>query len=169
LIWSCFGSAFAGLLAYSRVPYGASRYGHFFAGFSRVHPVHHIPHVSLFLVGGLTLVWSFFDLDNVIKAIITTRILEQFIGQIFGLVLLRRRHPERARPFKMVLYPLPCFIALVGWVYLYISAGMLFIGLGLVTLVLGLAAFLVWSHRTGGWPFGGEAAGPPPGGTGASG
>src|SRR5262249_57902686 len=30
LIWCIFGSAFAGLLSYSRIPYGAARNGHFF-------------------------------------------------------------------------------------------------------------------------------------------
>ena len=39
LIWSCTGAAFAALLGYSRVPYGAARYGHFFAVLGRVHPV----------------------------------------------------------------------------------------------------------------------------------
>jgi Amino acid transporters len=38
LIWCCFGSAFAGLLGYSRIPYGAARNGHFFSIFARVHP-----------------------------------------------------------------------------------------------------------------------------------
>src|SRR5207249_4500394 len=60
VIWSCFGSAFAGLLGYSRIPYGAARYGHFFSVLGRVHPVHHIPHVALLVIGGLTLFWSFF-------------------------------------------------------------------------------------------------------------
>ncbi|HLJ94031.1 MAG TPA: APC family permease, partial [Gemmataceae bacterium] len=69
LIWSCFGAAFAGLLGYSRIPYGAARYGHFFAGFGRIHPVHRIPHVSLLLVGGLTLFWSIFSLQTVIDAL----------------------------------------------------------------------------------------------------
>ena len=63
---------------------------------------------SLLLVGGLTLFWSFFDLDNVINALIVTRILEQFVGQIVGVMLLRRTQPERPRPYRMWLYPLPC-------------------------------------------------------------
>jgi hypothetical protein len=79
LIWSCMGSVFASLLGYSRIPYGAARYGHFFSALSKVHAVHHIPHVSLFLVGGLTLFWSVFDMGDVINALITTRILEQFV------------------------------------------------------------------------------------------
>jgi amino acid transporter len=153
LMWSCFGSAFTGLLGYSRIPYGAARYGHFFSGLGRVHPVHRIPHVSLLVVGGLTLFWSFFSLQDVIEALIMTRILEQFVGQTAGLLLLRRLHPEKARPYKMVLYPLPCFVTLVGWLYLYVTAEWKFIAISLATLFFGGAAFLIWARHTGGWPF----------------
>jgi amino acid transporter len=159
LIWSSFGSAFAGMLGYSRIPYGAARWGHFFAPLGRVHPVHNIPHVSLLLVGALVLFWTFFDLQSVINAMITTRILEQFIGQIAGVVLLRRNRPDIARPYKMWLYPLPCGLALIGWLYLYVSAGLPFILLGLVTMAAGVAAFLLWARRTRGWPFGPDTKG----------
>ena len=153
LIWSCFGSAFAALLGYSRIPYGAARYGHFFAVLGRVHPTHRIPHVSLLAVGGMTLFWSFFDLQNVINALIVTRILEQFIAQAVGVMLLRRLQPALPRPYRMWLYPLPCLLALAGWLYLYATADWLFIGLGLATLTAGAVVFVAWSWRTRGWPF----------------
>jgi amino acid transporter len=159
LIWCVIGSAFAGLLGYSRIPYGAARSGHFFAVFARVHPRQHVPHVSLLLVGGLMLFWTFFDLQTVINALIVTRILEQFIGQIVGVMLLRRHRPDLYRPYKIWLYPLPCLLALAGWLYVYCSSGWLYVGLGLATLATGMVAFLSWAWCTGGWPF---AVGPPP-------
>src|SRR5262249_24785544 len=88
LVGSCFASAFSGLLGYSRVPYAAAREGHFFRWFGAVHPRHHIPHRALLLVGALVLFWSFFDLDTIIKGLIATRILEQFVAQVFAVVLL---------------------------------------------------------------------------------
>jgi basic amino acid/polyamine antiporter, APA family len=169
LIWSCFGSAFAALLGYSRIPYAAARHGHFFSVFGRVHGRHRIPHVALLLVGALTLFWTFFDLGDVIKALIVTRILEQFIGQIAAVVLLRRLQPDRPRPFRMWLYPIPCGAALAGWLYMYVSAGEWFIRLGLTTLEVGVLVFLVWTWRTRQWPFGeslpadGPGGGPPAG------
>jgi APA family basic amino acid/polyamine antiporter len=153
LVWSCFGSAFAGMLGYSRIPYAAARHGHFFAAFARVHPRHHIPHIALLFVGALTLFWTLFDLQSVIFALVITRILEQFIAQIVGVILLRRLQPNRPRPFRMFLYPVPCGIALIGWLFLYVSAGGWFIGLGLVTLLGGLVAFALWTWRTRQWPF----------------
>jgi amino acid transporter len=157
LIWCCFGSVFAGLLGYSRIPYGAARDGNFFAVFGSVHPRHRIPHLSLLLVGGLMLFWTLFDLSTLITALMTTRLLEQFIGQIVGVMLLRRRQPQLYRPYKMWLYPLPCFLALVGWLWLYLSADLLFIGLGVGTLAAGVVVFLLWARRSGAWPF--ETAG----------
>lgn len=168
LMWSCLGAAFAGLLGYSRIPYGAARQGHFFTVMGGVHARHVIPHVSLLLVGGLTLFWSFFDLGNVINALITTRILEQFVAQIIGVIILRRTQPNRPRPFRIWLYPLPCGLALAGWLYIYATARVLYMVLGLVTLGTGVAAFFLWSAWNRTWPFSIKAAGSPsetPGGT----
>jgi amino acid transporter len=156
LIWSCAGSVFASLLGYSRIPYGAARFGHFFSVLGKVHPAHQIPHVSLLLVGGLTLFWSLFELQSVINALLTTRILEQFLGQVVGVILLRRSQPDLPRPYRMWLYPLPCALALVGWVYMYVAAGWPFILIGLGTLTAGTGVFLLWSRRRGQWPFGGS-------------
>jgi amino acid transporter len=154
LIGSCFASAFAALLGYARIPYGAARYGHFFSALSAVHPVHRIPHVSLLLVGVLTLLWSsLFDLQQVINALIVTRILEQFVAQVLGVMLLRRRQPNRPRPYRIWLYPLPCVLALAGWLYLYVAAGLAYILLGLATLTAGVLAFLLWSWQSSRWPF----------------
>src|SRR5262249_21315687 len=58
LIWCIFGSAFAGLLGYSRIPYGAARNGHFFSVFNAVHPRLQIPHRSLLLIGAMMLFWT---------------------------------------------------------------------------------------------------------------
>lgn len=153
LVWCCFGSVFAGLLGYSRIPYGAAREGHFFRVFAKVHPTEKIPHVSLVLVGAMMLFWSFFSLDTVIKALVVTRILEQFVAQAIGLMMLHRMQPTRPWPYRMRLYPLPCLLALAGWLFLYFSSDLLFIGLGAATLAIGVAVFLVWSRHTGGWPF----------------
>jgi basic amino acid/polyamine antiporter, APA family len=153
LVWSCLGSLFAGMLGYSRVPYGAAGGGHFFRVFAAVHPRHLIPHVSLLLVGGATLVLAFLDFDTVVKVLIVTRILEQFVAQIVGVGLLRRRRPDLPRPFRVWLYPLPAALALAGWGYVYGSADLLFIKVGLATLAAGLAAFFLWAWSSGGWPF----------------
>ena len=45
----------------------------------------------------------------------------QFLLQEVGLMILRKRHPEMPRPFRMWLYPLPALLATAGFVYILIS------------------------------------------------
>jgi amino acid transporter len=153
VLWTAFGSVFALLLGYSRIPYAAAQDGYFFKLFGRLHPTQRFPYVSLIVLGVISIVCSFFSLDVVIDALITTRILVQFIGQIFALILLRKREPEMPRPYRMWLYPLPSLVALVGWIFIFATADRYVILLGLGTLSLGAIFFLVWSWYTERWPF----------------
>src|SRR5690349_15511668 len=147
------------MLGCSRVPFAAARNGNFFRWFAAVHPRLRIPHRALLLIGGMVLFWSFFTLEAVIFALVATRILEQFVAQIFALVLLRNLQPDRPRPWRMWLYPLPCLIALVGWLFIYASTGLVFILMGAGTLVLGAIVFLAWAAKRKAWPFGPPLAG----------
>jgi amino acid transporter len=153
LIGSCFASCFSGTLGYSRVPFAAACNGHFFRWFAEVHPRLRIPHRGLLLIGAMVLFWSFFTLEAIITALIATRVLEQFVAQVFAVVLLRRLQPGRPRPWRMWLYPLPCLVALVGWLFVYATTGWLFILIGAGTLVVGLVVFLAWARARGEWPF----------------
>ena len=60
ILWTAFGSVFALLLGYSRIPYAAARDGYFFKPFSRLHPTHGFPHVSLIVLGVVSIVGSLF-------------------------------------------------------------------------------------------------------------
>jgi amino acid transporter len=153
VLWTAFGSVFALLLGYSRIPYAAAESGYFFRAFARLHPTKDFPSVSLLVLGALSIVAGFFSLGTVIDALIVTRILVQFMGQIFGLILLRRRAPDMPRPYRMWLYPVPAFVALVGWVFVFATTEAWVIAFGVAALALGCLAFLVWSWNTKRWPF----------------
>ncbi len=153
ILWTAFGSVFALLLGYSRIPYAAAQDGCFFSVFGRLHPTKRFPHVSLIVLGGISILCSLLPLGLVIDALITTRILVQFIGQVFAVMLLRANRPDMPRPFRMWLYPVPAVVALAGWIFLLLTSGWLLVALGLGTLVLGIVCFLVWSWRSRRWPF----------------
>src|SRR5215813_13594039 len=153
VLWTAFGSVFALLLGYSRVPYAAAIDGYFFKVFGRLHPRKNFPYVSLVVLGVIAIVCSFFSLGMVIDALITTRILIQFIGQIAAVSLLRRNEPELKRPYRIWLYPLPNLLALLGWMFVFATTDWKIIAFGLGTLVLGFLCFLVWSRQTKQWPF----------------
>jgi len=158
VLWTAFGSVFALLLGYSRIPYAAAESGYFFRAFGRLHPTKDFPYVSLLVLGALSILAGFFSLGTVIDALIVTRILVQFMGQIFGLILLRRRAPDMPRPYRMWLYPLPALIALLGWIFVFVTTDVWVIAFGVGALAAGGVVFLFWSWNTKRWPFGLEEA-----------
>jgi amino acid transporter len=154
ILWTAFGSVFALLLGYSRIPFAAAQTGYFFPAFGRLHPTKGFPYVSLLVLGAISIVAGFFSLGTVIDALIVTRILVQFMGQAFGLMLLRRHAPDMPRPYRMWLYPVPALVALLGWVFVFATTQFRVILFGLAVLALGCLAFLLWSRNTKRWPFG---------------
>ncbi len=152
ILWTAFGSVFALLLGYSRIPYAAAVDGFFFRIFARVHPTKNFPHVSLLVLGAVAVVAAFFPLDVVISALITTRVLVQFIAQIFALPLLRRL-PAQQRPYRMWLYPVPAVIAFIGWSYIFLTSGWKYVAVGLLTLLIGVCIYFLRAYWTRTWPF----------------
>jgi len=149
VLWTALASVFALLLGYSRIAYAAALHGDFFRIFARLHPQGQFPHVSLLVMGVLAIVASLWNLDVVISALLTSRVLIQFIGQIFALHYLRKRRREIPRPFRMWLYPLPSVIAFVGWMYIFLTSGWAYIGFGVFTLAAGVAVYGVWRKGRG--------------------
>lgn len=149
IIWTAATSIFAGILSYSRVPYAAARTGHFFRALAATHPRGAFPHRSLLVIGAASALACFFELPIVIEALLTSRILIQFVGQIATVMYIRTRPDLRARlVYRMPLYPLPALIALAGWIYVFGTTNIATLLYGLISLALGLAAFAVWSARS---------------------
>ena len=150
IMWTAFASVFSLLLGYSRVPYAAAKDRNYFRVFSRVHPRHHFPHVSLLALGGIATLFCF-----LIAALVVIRILVQFLAQIVGVMILRRRSPQMPRPFKMWLYPVPALAALCGFVYVLLMRPNFQkeVIYAAVLIVIGLAVYFVRARARGEWPF----------------
>ncbi len=153
IVWTAFASVYALILTYSRVPFAAAEDGNFFRLFSKLHPSKDFPNYSLLLIGGLSALAGFFDLADVITALLTARILVQFCGQIAALEFLRRFRRDVVRPFRMWLYPLPSAVAFFGWMAIFLNSGARYIAYGMVTMVLGVIAYLIMARKGRLWPF----------------
>jgi amino acid transporter len=142
---TAFGSVFSLLLGYSRIPYAAARDGNFPAVFGRLHGSRGFPYVSLLVLGGVACVCCLFPLAGVIAALVVLRIVLQFSLQHVGVMMLRRRRPEMARPFRMWLYPAPPIVALVGFGYIvFVRRGSAKeLGLAAAVAAVGSVLFLV--------------------------
>jgi amino acid transporter len=153
IIVTAFASVFAGLLGGSRVPYQAAHEKVFLSVFGRLHPKHGFPHVALLTMGVVTAIGTFFDLNDVINMLLAAAIIVQSIAQIAALVVLRKRQPGLKRPYRQWLYPVPCIVALFGWLYVYVSASVLSLVLSGVWILAGLVVFVVWAKVNKSWPF----------------
>lgn len=154
IVIAAIGSVFAGLLGGSRVPFEAARDKVFLPMFGKLHPKLHLPTAGVLTMGAITILGSLFTLTTVINAAVATLVIIQSLAQVAAIVVLRRRQPELRRPYRQWLYPVPTLIALVGWVYIYVSADWLSIGLSLGWIVLGAIAYLVYAKAENTWPFG---------------
>ena len=155
VMWTAFASVFSLLLAYSRAPYAAAADGNYFRVFARLHPRHSFPNVSLLALGAVAALFCFFNLSQVIAALVAIRILLQYVLQQIGVIVLRVRRPQMPRPFRMWLYPLPPLLALVGFVFILFSRPdasreMVYAA---VVAVSGSALYLLRARRRREWPF----------------
>ena len=79
-----------------------------------------------------------------IAALLTSRILIQFVGQIATIFYLRSKSTGPAASFNMPLFPLPALVSLAGWLFIFVTSEMFVLLYGVLSLVLGAAAFFVW-------------------------
>jgi amino acid transporter len=153
ILWTTFGSLFALLLGYSRVPFAAAIEGRFFRQFARLHPTGRFPTFSLVFMGVCSALACFLDLEVLINALIVIQVLVQFIAQIVGLFLIRKYRPDIQRPFRMPLFYLTGSIALLGWLYILVASGLVYILGGFLLLLVGVLMYMWRAHRAGEWPF----------------
>jgi len=155
IMWTAFASVFSLLLGYSRVPYAAAVDGNYFKVFSRVHPKHHFPHVSLLALGLVACAACFLRLADIIAALVVIRIMIQFLMQAVGVIVLRVRRPEMPRPFRMWLYPLPAILAAVGFIYILLvrKNALKEIRYAAIIIIAGLIIYLVRAYQKREWPF----------------
>ncbi|RYY29654.1 MAG: amino acid permease [Sphingobacteriaceae bacterium] len=150
-----FASVFSATLGYSRVPYAAAADGAFFKVFAKLHPKGNFPYVSLLVLGAIAFAFSLlFKLSDVISAVLAMRILIQFISQAIGLLILRRKKNETDFPYKMPLFPLPIYLAILLWFGILISTGTKMVLGGLLTISIGTAVYFIKAKISKEWPFG---------------
>ena len=153
ILVASWGSVFAIILGFSRVPYAAAADGRFFKPFARLHPTGKFPSTSLLFMGGLAAVACLFSLADLISVLIVIQTMIQFAAQCVAVILLRRRSVAAPGAFRMPLYPLPAIVALAGWIYIVLSSNPAYIAIGFAMAVTGAAVYLLQARRKNEWPF----------------
>lgn len=150
ILFIALASLFSLLLGYSRIPYAAALNGDFFPVFAKVHPKHKFPHISLLTLGGLAFFFSLlFRMSDVITAIVTMRILIQFVSQAVGVILWHIKKPGEPRPYKMPLFPLPAIVSSCIWLLLLFTSNIRFIFGALAYIATGLLMYYLLRNKLG--------------------
>jgi amino acid transporter len=154
ILIASWGSVYAIILGFSRIPYAAAAEGRFFKVFSRLHPVGRFPTTSLLFMGGLSAFACLFSLTDLISVLIVVQTMLQFAAQCVAVILLRRRGAIDSGAFRMPLFPLPAIVALLGWLYIVVSSNPMHIAIGLAMAAVGVAVYLLQARQKNEWPFG---------------
>jgi len=153
ILIASWGSAFAILLGFSRIPYAAAENGHFPKIFAKVHPREHFPTVSLIYMGIGSMAMCVFSLGALIAGLIVIQTMIQFLAQCVAVMLLRRQDHADKTIFRMPFYPLPAMIALLGWLYIVATSPFQPIAIGAVLILAGTAFYLFQANLAQEWPF----------------
>ncbi|MFA6076404.1 MAG: amino acid permease [Negativicutes bacterium] len=132
MLISMFGSMNGYILALSRVPYAmACRNQLPFSGvFRKIHTAFGTPVNSLILIFVLCCLALPFNADKLTDLSILSLWIF-YILTYFGVFILRKREPDRLRPFRVPLYPFVPIFALLAGVWVFVST---FIGEPLISL-----------------------------------
>jgi APA family basic amino acid/polyamine antiporter len=150
VLTSILGTLNATILTTPRIAYAMALDGLFFRGVDRVHATHRTPAVAIGVLAAasLVLVVLLRSFPSVLDYT-TFAILIATIGDTLALYALRRRQPDRPRPYRAWGYPLVPALYIAA--NAAIAANMLVhrpreCGIGLATLALGLP-FYWWFTR----------------------
>jgi basic amino acid/polyamine antiporter, APA family len=115
--------------------------------FGRIHPRYKTPHVSTILTG--IFVAFFSAIANIDEVVQLTNIgtLFAFVLVCIGIILLRRREPDRPRTFRVPLVPLVPVLGIVSCVLLMAGLPWLTWARFGVWIVVGLAIYFSYSRR----------------------
>lgn len=150
ILLSIIGSTNGTLMTAPRVYFAMSRDALFFRSLGSVHPRFLTPHMAVLVQGVWTALLALSgSYDTLFSYVVFAAWI--FYGMtVLGVIVLRRTHPDAARPYRMWGYPVtPLLFSAVAFGFvintLVSTPGPSLIGLGLIAT--GIPVFLVWKKK----------------------
>ena len=150
ILFSIMGAANGNVLTAPRVYFAMARDGVFFKKIASIHPKYHTPHFSIILMA----LWSMIlCVSGTFEQLFTYVVFGVwlFLGlTVAAVIVLRKKQPERARPYKVWGYPyVPVFFVLAA---LFVSLNTLIQSfwnslIGLIIIFSGLPAYYYWTRK----------------------
>jgi APA family basic amino acid/polyamine antiporter len=124
----------------TRIFFTMSRDGLLPDGLSKVHPTFHTPHVITIITGIVVSICSALFPVGKLADTSNSGTLLAFAMVAIGVLILRKRQPDRARPFRTPMAWVVCPLAVAGCILLFVNLSMtaklVFLGWGAIGLVV---------------------------------
>ncbi len=150
IVFSSAGAANGAILTSPRLYFAQARDGLFFHRMAQIHPRFGAPSFAILVQG----IWaSLLALSGSYETIVSYALFAMWLFHgmtVFGVILLRRRDPDRPRPYRMWGYPLsPLLFALfAGWLVVntFVSRPGPSLA-GTVIITAGIPIYYFWKKR----------------------
>ncbi|NUN08572.1 MAG: amino acid permease [Ignavibacteriaceae bacterium] len=151
VIISTFGALNGSILSTARVQFAMAERKQFFSVLGKVHPKFKTPHISLLVQG----IWSAVlvlsgSFDTITDYVIFAAWLFYMLGA-FGVIVLRKKMPNKVRPYKIWGYPYTpmifvvfSFLFLLNSIYSDTENAMM----GVLLIVSGLPFYFYWKYSS---------------------
>ena len=136
------------LMGQSRVFYSMSRDGLLPPAFARVHPRFHTPWLNTMIVGAAVALAAGVLPLSVLAELVSIGTLLAFVMVCAGILVLRRRHPELHRPFRVPGAPWTPLAGIAACLYLMAGLPLATWGRLAVWLALGLVLYAAYGRRS---------------------
>jgi APA family basic amino acid/polyamine antiporter len=148
ILCSIFGATNGNILGGARAYYAMARDRVMFSAVGRIHPHFQTPYVALLVQG----IWSIvLAATGTFEQLYTSVIFTGWIfyaAAVLAVVVLRRKHPQWARPYRVWAYPvLPVAFAAAALIIIVnaLARSPRESGLGLGLVLLGIPVYLIWT------------------------
>ncbi len=130
-----------------RIFFSMSRDGLLPKGFAKVHPKYQTPHITTIWTGVVVAVISAVANINEIVELTNIGTLFAFVLVCIGIIILRRRDPDRPRAFRTPLVPLVPILGIVSCVYLMAGLPIVTWWRFLAWLVIGMVVYFMYGYK----------------------
>ncbi|WP_374248865.1 amino acid permease [Thermomonas sp.] len=114
---------------------------------SKVHPQFHTPHVVTIITGVFVALFAAMFPVGILADISNSGTLFAFMAVAAGVLILRKREPDRRRPFRTPMAWVVCPLAIAGCLLLFLNLSMYTIGLFFGWAVIGLIVYALYGYR----------------------
>ena len=131
----------------TRIFFTMSRDGLLPEALSKVHPKFRTPHVVTMVTGVFVALFAAMFPVGILADISNSGTLFAFIAVSLGVLILRKRDPQRHRPFRTPMAWVVCPLAIAGCLLLFLNLSLYTIAMFFGWAVIGLIVYALYGYR----------------------